>query len=150
MGPRRAMLWAVSDDLASRLRAAVAYKDLKQDAVAAELGIGKRTLGRWLSSADDAEPSPPQRQALIGLTGVPAWFLDEGFPESPPDSGDIQERLALLEREMAWVKRRVGHGAPPPQGKLRRQLADDPPSPEDRSRSHSDPAVDAQRGNGRS
>jgi hypothetical protein len=84
---------------AGRLRAALAYADLRDGEAADLLSCSKRHLARM--KAGDREPNPVQRRALVDATGVPWWFLEHGF--APPVAirqQDALDRIAALEEHV--------------------------------------------------
>lgn len=91
--------------LAARFRAAFAYKGMKPAAIANALGVSTRTVNRLETGRSEIDLA--MQRTVIGLTGVPAWFLEYGFAP-PVETGeeDLRQELndtrdelqALLER----------------------------------------------------
>jgi transcriptional regulator with XRE-family HTH domain len=97
------------------LRAAIAYADLTQPEIRDALHVHESTINRWLKSPaakDYKAPSPEQLGQIATLTGVPLWFLQSGFAEPAPQTGDerlaeLEARVAAIERDRPDVKREI-------------------------------------------
>lgn len=82
------------DDIASRVRAAIAYADLPLAEVAAALGVSQATVMRIKKG--DREPKPSELSALAEKADVPLAYLTEGFA-SLSDPTDLEARVDYLE-----------------------------------------------------
>lgn len=84
---------------AARLRAAFAYAGMEPRDIAQALGVSARTVHRLRTGQAPIDRDLEQR--VLEITGVPEWFLREGFGvESEPA---LAERVEALERQIATL-----------------------------------------------
>lgn len=95
---------------AARLRAARAYARLPRTDVAEALNMALRTYNKC--EAGEKSLDADQRAVVAALCGVPAWFLNSGFPADELESGTPTERLSVLERQMQEVRAVLDHRRP--------------------------------------
>ena len=91
------------DEAAARIRAAIAYADLKVPEVAAALGVSDTTVSRM--QAGTAAIDERQWLALADACDVPPEFMELGF--DPLATGSVSERVEALERQLGTVLRRL-------------------------------------------
>jgi transcriptional regulator with XRE-family HTH domain len=80
---------------AARARAARAYADMKQDAVAEALGVSHITVKRMERGAKDI--TMDELWAIADACGVPRSFMDSGFETVPEELRSIHARFDRLE-----------------------------------------------------
>src|ERR1700757_1385985 len=88
--------WKMQDDLPARIRAARAYAKLGVRECAHALGISEDTFER--TEKGKRPLTIPEAKAYADATGVPLWFLLDGWPGS---LRQIDERLNELQRLLA-------------------------------------------------
>jgi transcriptional regulator with XRE-family HTH domain len=85
--------------MAARIRAAHAYSDLSRQELAAAINLSARQLGRLESG--EVMPDNDLRERIAEVCGVPLEFLEDGWPDGQPSSG---ERLDALEAQYTGVQ----------------------------------------------
>lgn len=87
-------------------RAAWSYSGLSQDELAKLVAIPYHTL-KGLLRPSGAEPDADQARAIARACGVPAWFVDYGWPaEVPRDAtpSDVASRMTVLEEQVTALQ----------------------------------------------
>lgn len=102
------------DRTAAHIRAARAYADLPQDALARELGISVQTYKRIEGGLRDVKPG--EKLLIARLCGVPPTFLDQG----PVDTEELRRDLARVEEGYEAIIQRAAEYA---QQKVREEIA---------------------------
>jgi transcriptional regulator with XRE-family HTH domain len=78
-----------------RVKAARAYAGINQDTLAAVLGVSVITLKRYETQWRDKTFTDAQLERIAEVTGVPPWFLFDGFDEGDSETEDVR-RLARM------------------------------------------------------
>lgn len=131
-------------EIASRVRAALAYANIYAKDSEEEVGISPATMARIISPTAPRGASLDELRMVAGACGVPLWFLEYGW--SPPvktGEEEMRERMADIEAAVralgATVPPRPGWLPPrerearrpkprtPPLGGGRRPPGEDPP-----------------------
>ncbi len=84
---------------AARYRAARAFKDITQVALADALGVEEQTIKR--REAGTQEPKKGERIAVASICGVPPWFMEDGF--GTPTSDELLQRLERIEAALGGL-----------------------------------------------
>lgn len=127
-------------EIAARARAARAYADLDQPALAKALSVSVETYARV--DAGTRIPDDREMDVIAAATNVPRAFFDSGFAIQAATG--LERRIAVLEAQISRLLLREAGELPPPPGELGHRLRGGPPSGEGPRQSGSEPEADAQ------
>lgn len=83
-------------ELAKRIRAARAWADLTQKELGDALGINEQSVKR--TEAGTRDPGAPEQWAIAEITGVPRWFITDGFAGAGQlEQDELRDRLERIE-----------------------------------------------------
>lgn len=97
---------AHGQDLARRLRTARHWAGLTRDELGERIGVVGETIGRYERGEWKKDLEPRTLAAIANATGVPDWFLTDGF-ERPHDEPEVVERVEALENRYAVLENRI-------------------------------------------
>jgi transcriptional regulator with XRE-family HTH domain len=89
-------------DLARRLRTARHWAGLTRDELGEKLGVVGETIGRYERGEFKKDLEPRTIAAIADATGVPDWFLTDGF-ERPHEEPALVEAVEALQNQMTAV-----------------------------------------------
>lgn len=92
-------------DLARRLRTARHWAGLTRDELGEKLGVVGETIGRY-ERGEFKKLEPRTIAAIADATGVPDWFLTDGF-ERPHEEPAVEERVEALENRYTALENRI-------------------------------------------
>lgn len=92
--------------LARRLRTARHWAGLTREELGERIGVVGETIGRYERGEWKKDLEPRTLSAIAAATGVPDWFLNDGF-ERPHEEPAVEERVEALENRYAVLENRI-------------------------------------------
>lgn len=99
------MLTMVNTTFSQRLKQSRTDRGLNQRDAARRFGVSQASYNRWEKGVSTPDMDRWQQLAtFIGATLEELWELLNVDPDQAPPAGDLEQRIAILETEMAELR----------------------------------------------